>query len=217
MSLSEPASSQSPDAVAAFLRANPDWLARHPELIPAGEAANRGAVPLADHQLADLRRRNAELTDRLRELTRNARRNEQLFQACRQLAVRLFDVHDADDAVATLHATLTANFGFEAVTLLSDVLPASMHVRDPSPVAHLLGRSGVFLGNIRADEANALFGDGSGATSVAIAPLRATRPLGHLAFGSSNAAHFGNGQGTVFVDFVADLAGRTLSRYLPIS
>src|SRR5262245_47857849 len=64
--------------VVAFLKANPDFLARHPELLDLIELrhASGGAVSLIERQVEILRGKSTRLEDRLKTLLDAARDNE---------------------------------------------------------------------------------------------------------------------------------------------
>lgn len=92
-SLAEQASCDelSAEQVASYLRKEPDFFARHPELLSQIRVHHdeRGAVSLVDIQLEKLRGQVTQLQEQLEQLTNQAKRNDQLFQQFSSLQAKL--------------------------------------------------------------------------------------------------------------------------------
>lgn len=161
-----------------------------------------GTVSLAHRQLDELRTRNRRFEARLRELTEAARANERRFAACRDVALALLRCRCLEDVVRVAVERLPRTLGIDRAALLGPYPELGMRPTDP--LSHLLPARGAFLGNIRPAEAEQLFADDE-IRSVAIAPLgTAMQGGGFLALGSREPTRFAAGDGTVFVEFVAD-------------
>ncbi len=167
-----------------------------------------GTVSLAHRQLAELRTRNRRLESRLRELIDTARANERRFAACRDIAVGFLQCRSLDDVVDMAVERLPAALGIDCACLLG--ADASLGMRSAEGVAHLLPPGDAFLGNIRPAEAEQLFDDRR-VQSVAIVALSSGgQTLGFLALGSHQARRFATGDGTMFVQFIAETTAAAL-------
>jgi uncharacterized protein len=128
-----------PAAVAAFLRANPTWLAENPELyrILAPPVRLHGE-PLADHMAAMLEAARAQ-TSRLLAVGRVA---QSLAGRVEQAVLALVR---ASDPVATLAGELPVLLGVDAVSLCVEAEIAGAQALPPGTIGRLLGREEVRL------------------------------------------------------------------------
>src|SRR5690606_32205667 len=107
--------------VASFLRRNPDFLSRHPDLaltLVVPREHGQGAASLASYQLEVLRDKNRELTRRIKELVEIASENELLMRRVHALNLALMRAHTPDETVRRLVAALREDFGTGHVRLL---------------------------------------------------------------------------------------------------
>ena len=74
--------------VVAYLKAHPDFLTRHPDLLETIELKHKAgsAVSLIEKQVDMLRAKHQRLEDRLQRLTEAARDNERRTEAVQRLA-----------------------------------------------------------------------------------------------------------------------------------
>ncbi len=122
-----------PEAVAAFLRAEPGWLALHPELYAALEPPRRlHGDRLADHMAAMLARARADL----RAGTEDRRAAEGFTHRMQEAALALMR---AADPAATL-GDLTALLRIDSARLCCEAACPGAAWVPPGTVAALLGR-----------------------------------------------------------------------------
>lgn len=218
------------EAVAAFLANNSDFFARHPELLPSLETppAGDGVVSLADRQVAALRERNEALHKRLDTLIANARHNETTFERMRRLILALMDADSAADLDACLAQHLVADFelddgmlflrnwqgsDLQHVTGVGGEVPvgSEMPVGVEMPWPRMFDGEGPSGEACRPEQYRALFPDSAvdGPASVVLLPLGKTAAL---AFGSTDPQRFTSAMGDVFLQFLAAVLARTLTR-----
>src|SRR5258706_7644320 len=101
--------------VAAFLKANPDFLARHPELLDQLELrhASGAAVSLIERQVEILRGKSTRLEDRLKALLDAARDNESRAANVHRLARSLIRAPTLAATVIALRRCLREDFNVD--------------------------------------------------------------------------------------------------------
>ncbi|MCP5149343.1 MAG: DUF484 family protein [Ectothiorhodospiraceae bacterium] len=226
-----PASQDGPDAeaaVIAYLRADPELFARHPELLEVLRLPHErgGVVSLAEYQASQLRERNEELRRRLAELVRNARDNEDLGQRVHRLTLGLIECERLDDVFARLYAGLLEDFQ-------ADLAAIRLLVPAPSPEQAALGEFAVdpelgrrlfsvalaagkpTCGRPSADQAAYLFaGRAEEVGSAAIIPLGAIDRVGLLAICSRDPQRYHAGMGTVFLRQLGEVVSAVVAPFL---
>jgi len=214
------------EAVAAWLRAHPDFLERHPEVLEALELHHRthGAASLLERQLQLLRDRNRQLERKLMELVEIARENEQLSARLHHLALGLLETDDASDVVHIAQELLRDELKADFVTLqlIGEPRPGEGELHYiPADAPELewfedLFRSGRPLcGRVSARQLEFLFGAQAAeiASSVLI-PLKDPGRIGLLALGSRDPHRFHPGMGTLFLGTLGELLARALRHHL---
>lgn len=215
------------DQVADFLRAHPDFFARHSGLLAELRIPHQSgdAVSLVERQVAVLRERNVELRERLDSLLSVARDNDTLFARTRQLVLAMVESRTFAALAQTILRALVEEFGMAAATLtlpdarLESVLPG---VQQPSlanldaRIANLLRSPRVICGVLHEDENAFFFGaDAASVGSAAIVPLDFHGAHGVLAIGARDPKHFRSGMDTLFVGHLGDVLARRLQALLP--
>jgi uncharacterized protein len=210
-----------------WLRANPDVIRRHPELLAHLEIPHvtGGPVSLIEQQVKVLRARNGALAMRLEQLLKNARDNEAIAQRLHKLALNLLSVDTATDILGLTYAALHDGFRAErtAVRLYCDA-PASERgcgefvgpegETAPEIVRCLeSGRASCELP--RARTLALLFGESAhDVASVALVPVTGASLRGVLALASTDKDRFGVSAGTLFLGQLGDLLAHSLLRVL---
>ncbi len=209
----------SEEAVVRFLRAEPGFLRRHPELVELLEVSQgvRGAVSLLEVQTRRLRERNAQLRAQQARLIEAARRNEDLGNRLHELALALMEAEDAEEVVAIAREHLRAHCALAAMNLrlwcrgapdcrFSFLLPeAEVH----DDYADLVRRYRVRFVAPTHEAVQELLGHAP-VRSAVLAPIADGHWKGVLALGSEDPARFRDGMGTLFVSQLAALLGRAL-------
>ena len=207
------------EAVVRFLREDPGFLRRHPELLEVLEVAQgvRGAVSLLEFQARRLRERNDRLRAQQARLIEAARRNEDLGNRLHELALALMEAEDAEDVVAVAREHLRAQCAIAAMNLrlwcrgdpgrgLSFTLPEAQVQHG---LAELLRERRVLFVDPAHDAVRALLGEAS-VRSAVLVPMADGHWKGVLALGSEDPSRFRDGMGTLFVSQLGALLGRAL-------
>jgi uncharacterized protein len=211
------------DHIRDFLVRNPDYFQRHPDLLSLLQIphASGSAVSLVERQVSVLRERNVDLRHRLRDLGSTARHNDQLFAETRSLVLALLEARDAAGLEQALMKVLRDDFDVEygSLTLFEEHFDSDGDLRcvpESQLIGHLgsiLGRGNAGCGALRADAFAGLFPGARtiGSAAVAFIELDGAR-LGAIAVGSSDAAHYSEDTGTLFLEFAAEVLARLLRR-----
>lgn len=210
--------------VIAYLKAHPDFLTRHPELLELLELrhASGPAVSLIERQVEILRGRNLRLEDRLKALLDAARDNERRAGHVHRLARALIRAPTLAAAIRGLERCMREDFGVEFVFV--GVQPPALTRQDIEGLHRLDARNPVVktFGNFfrtRVPECGPLAEDKAGILfplaappprSAAIVPLEKEKCLGMLVLASRDAQRFQPGQGKLFLDMVAELVSAAL-------
>lgn len=198
----------SADDVAQYLKQHPDFFDAHPELlenlhVPHG---GNGTVSLVERQLKVLRERQAACRERLAELVRVARNNDQLAERIHKLTLRLLHTRTAADVCAQVEASMREDF---------DVAPTQL-VLEPEKrpmLESLLSAGKPRCGHFSETQRKSLLGDsGASIASMAIIPLGPGATLGALVLGSTDADRFNPAVSTDFLARIGEMISAALTR-----
>ena len=205
--------------VVAFLKANPDFLARHPELLELLELrhASGAAVSLIERQVEILRGKSTRLEDRLKALLDAARDNESRAANVHKLARSLIRAPTLAATMSALRKCLREDFNVDdawvgvAAGALKRHDIEGLHVIEPGgPIAKAFDnffRTRLLeCGPLDATRAKLLFPQAKQLpTSAAIVPLEKEKDLGMLVLASNDPERFQPRQGRLFLDMTAEL------------
>jgi len=205
------------DAIAAYLKANPEFFERHSSLLNnlrLPHDAGGAAVSLIERQVLVLRQKNLKLERKLKGLLDVARSNDLLATRIHALANLMLAAPDQAGVVQVLEEQLRVTFNADQSVLVAFEEPAGAVTgrflrvvsRDDPKIASF----GTFLqanaprcGQVRDAQRDFLFGVGNiEIGSVALVPLGDKSELGFLAIGSRDSDHFHPGMS---IDFLARL------------
>lgn len=217
------------DVVADFLRDNPGFFERHPDVLEAIEIGHvsGGAVSLIERQVEQLRDRNETLSRRLEDLVRIASENERLAARLHALTLELAPVDSLPDFFDRLVHSLQNDFNVDIVRIhLPDgesAAGAGEFVIDADPeddvyrsFAPMLERGAASCGRFNEAKMEYLFGNrGRWVLSTALIPVGPENARGMVAIGSSDQNRFYPGMGTLFLDLLADVIDAKLSAAAP--
>lgn len=214
----------SDSAVLAFLKAHPDFLMRHPELLETLELQHSSgpAVSLIERQVELLRGKNLRLEDRLQHLIQTARDNEQRANAANRLARSLLRAPTLATIVSGLARVMRDEFNIDEVFV--GVHPPTLLRQDIDGLTRLDANGTIVrefhnffrtrlieCGPISEARARLLFPRARPLPlSAAIVPLEKERGLGMLALGSHQLERFQPKQGKYFLELTADLLAAAL-------
>jgi uncharacterized protein YigA (DUF484 family) len=214
--------------VVAFLKANPDFLARHPELFEVLELrhAAGAAVSLIERQVEILRGKSGRLEDRLKALLEAARDNEVRAANVHHLARSLIRAPTLAATVTALRKCLREDFNVDDCWV--GINPGALkrhdieglHVLDPAgPVAkafeNFVRTRLLECGPLAEDKARLLFPQAKAPPrSAAIVPLEKENGLGMLVLASADPQRLQPRQGRLFLDMTADLVAAAVRAQL---
>ncbi len=211
------------EAVAAYLRAHPEFFVAHDELLPELRIPHqRGeAVSLVERQVKLLRERNIEMRHRLSQLMDVARDNDRLFDKTRRLVLDLLDAVSLEEVVSAVEDSLRHEFQVPFVSLiLFNETPMPVGRWVSSAEAHqaiggMLVGGKTICGVLRSHELAFLFGEEEreNVGSAAVVALTYQGLHGVLAIGSPDPQHYKSSLGTLFLGYIAEVLARVLPRF----
>lgn len=205
--------------VARFLKSHPDFFDKHPELLEhlrVPHVAGNAAISLVERQVKLLRDKQAASRERLAELVRVARHNDQLSAHIHLLTLRLLQTRTIDEIVAQVESVLRDEFHVTPARLIRRGKSTDEAVFKDSITLFSAGkpRCGHFGAAVRRQ----FFGEaGDALASVALVPLGAGATVGVLALGSSDADRFNPGVATEFLERIGEMITAALIRFTATS
>lgn len=212
------------DSLAAYLRENPEFFDRHPELLENLVIPHScgGAVSLVEYQVSVLQDQVREMRRRMQRLANNARDNEALSQRLHQLTLALVECTSLDEVLSNLYQAMSDDFDadFAAIRLFAE--PASERDRGLGEFVYasadarelfssVLASSKPVCGRLKDTQLAFLFPEhGDEIGSGALLPLGQNPRFGILAIGSRDAQRFHPGIGTIFLRQLAEIVSRIL-------
>lgn len=206
----------SEQAVADYLRRNPDFFLRHDHLLPELDLPHQGtgsAVSLIERQVAVLRDQRHELKRKLLQLTQTARDNEHLLGRIEHLILDLLGARTHDELLARLRHGLHEDFHADAVELCW-LEPDGHDKATRQLFDRIISRDEPVCGHIAPAQAQLLFGKAADEmASGAVIPLFDPRD-GHcmalLGIGSVDPRRFHAEMGTTFLRYLGAVLTRLL-------
>jgi len=210
--------------VVAFLKARPEFLVRHPELLEQLEVAHAAgsAVSLIERQVDLLRGKNLKLEDRLGRLLENAADNEKRAASVHKLARTLIRAPSLAAVLAGLRSCMKDDFGIDEVFVgvnanvykrhdIEGFVPLEPESALVRAFENFIRTRLIECGPIEADKAKLLFPKAEQPVlSAAIVPLEKEKNLGLLALGARESERFQPRQGKLFLEMTADLVAAAL-------
>ena len=212
------------EQVLAYLKARPDFLTRHPELLETLQLQHTSgsAVSLIERQVEVLRGRSQRLEDRLTQLLENARDNERRATNVHRLARTLIRAPTLAAAVSGLQQCMREDFGIDEAWV--GVVPGLLKRNDIEGLHKLESEGAVarqfenFLrtkliecGPLSEARAKLLFPKAAELPqSAAVVPLERDKNLGMLILASRDPQRFQPRQGKLFLEMTAELVAAAL-------
>lgn len=211
-------------AVADYLKENPEFFQQHEDLLLELSLphASGSAVSLLERQMILMRERLADREDHLEDLLDTARHNDMQLSRVRRLILALLEADDLNDLASTLSEQLRNSFGTGHSRLVltdsdsDDTINTSQLVTQADNsltalIQALLQSNRTFCGQVSAEQLEQLFELGMVADgSAAVIPLNQDDVKGYLLLGSENPDYFRSEMGTEFAAYVADVVARLL-------
>ena len=199
-----------PKAVEAFLRAHPNFLQDRPGLLAVLNLPHggEGAVSLVERQVSVLRERNIASRQKLAELSDISRENDRLLDATRNTILALLAGENRADLSRIWLDQVTGTFKAEMGALVW--LDGSADSAEEALITDkLVRRSSGFSGVLRPEEMQAVFGTAATEGSAALVAIRSGEDhIGVLGVGSHDTQRYRPEDGTLFLDYLAEVIGQ---------
>ncbi|HWY25054.1 MAG TPA: DUF484 family protein [Nevskia sp.] len=210
--------------VVAYLKAHPQLLTDHPQLLESLEVAHAAgsAVSLIERQVELLRGKNARLEARLNRLIDTARDNESRAENVLRLARTLIRAPSLANIVVGLRASMREDFDVDEVFVglngggykrhdIDGVVPVEPNGAIARAYDNFIRTRLIECGPISEERAKLLFPRAEQPVlSAAIVPLEKEKNLGMLALGSRDAERFQPRQGKLFLEITAELVAAAI-------
>lgn len=215
-----------PALVEAFLRAHPQFLVEHPDLLASLELSHHtGGTSLIERQVGRLREENASLKKQLEDFRAIAVENQDILERMHRLQLELVQSESFEELLDRLADRLAEDFDCRLSRL---ALWDGDGLQDHVLLRRLTDDGGRELfeelvsapepdhGRLRRDRLEWMFGaQGDRIASAVFVPLDPNVPLGLLALASSRPEQFHPGVGTLFLKLLAQTLGHCLAQHLP--
>lgn len=209
------------ESVSQYLLDHPEFLLAHPDVLTSQQLPHEsgGAVSLIERQVDQLRERNEQQKSQLNQLVRVARDNEALMIRIHDLTLELMTMGElgaffdriAEVLLEELEADVLNITLFEREVQVAEKTPVFTIARDDAelePIDDLLEKGESRCGRLNRNKLDTLFRSrAQWVQSSAIVPIHGH---GFLAIGSSDAARFYPGMGTLFLDMLAKVIATRL-------
>ena len=210
-----------------FLRANPAFLDKHPELLQELTIPHSSghAVSLLERQIALVRDENARVKQQINELIKLARENETLNHKIHDLAYTLMNAVGPQAIFSNLERCLADDFAADRVFSFVFADPAFV---DSGEVTEFVGGAatarGAFAGVIEAartvcgplsaEQRLVLFDDEDHRGSAVVMPLNGKGWDGVLVVSSEEVDHYEADMGTEFLTYLSDVVTLVLDPWV---
>lgn len=217
-------------AIAAYLRAHPDFISRHPELLatltPPSADLGKGIVDFQRHMVTRLQATIGQLNLENASLLGTARANAHNQARIHAAALALIEARSLGLLIEVLTGDLLDILDVDVIAMVVEsngvdvphVAASGIRIVVPGAITDMLGRRNAILqGNILGDPA--IYGPGAGLIkSEALLRLDISRrtPIGLVAFGSRDPEAFLEGQGTEHIAFLGGVLERLLRAWLDL-
>jgi uncharacterized protein YigA (DUF484 family) len=205
--------------VVAYLKAHPQLLVQHPQLLETLELTHSAgsAVSLIERQVELLRGKNARLEAHLNRLIDTARDNESRAENVLRLARTLIRAPSLANIVVGLRASMREDFDVDEVFLglnagaykrhdIDGVVPIEAGGAIARAYDNFIRTRLIECGPLTEERARLLFPKAEQPVrSAAVVPLEKEKNLGMLALGSRDPERFLPRQGKLFLEMTAEL------------
>ena len=193
--------------VRQYLAEHPDFFVDYPELLEAlhvPHASEGNTVSLVERQVKVLRERQAASRERLAELVRNARNNEQLAARIHKLTVRLLHARTTEEVRLQVANSMVEDFE----------IPLNVFLESSELFREWLSAGKPRCGHFSLSQRQSVFGEeiAERIGSMALIPIGPGADRAVLGLASAEAARFAPGIGTDFLERIGELLSAALAR-----
>ena len=202
--------------IAEYLRAHPEFIAKHIDLLNAHHNAEKGGVPdrkvisLSDRQIPQLQQKIRSLENKVDAFLEIGRRNEAIWGALLSSSLALFKITREDVSPATISSTLRTHLNIEEcrIFMLSDNQEYASE--EENIFANFIMSIDKPKCLIEAPEEIKHFSRSWMLASSAYIPLSAKGSVGVLIFSSSDAQKFDPNIDTQFLERVGHIVSTAI-------
>lgn len=218
----------SPDDVIDFLRADPSFLQKHPEifefLAPPAGSSDRKVADFQSYMIARLRADKDAVIQTTREIVENSRANMNNQHRVHQAVLLLLEANSFDDFIRTITMDISAILDVDITALIVEsngrdiphVHTSGIRVVPEGTIDRWMGdKSALLQSNIQGIEA--IYGGGANlvaSQALLRVDISMNTPPAILAFGSRDPNGFEEGQATDQVAFLARVVERCFRSWL---
>jgi len=213
------------EVVATYLRKNPGFLDEFPDVLETLHVnhSSGAAVSLIERQVEQLRQKNQDLDQQLKQLVRVASDNEQLMTRLHQLTLELMLLSSRREFFTHLGNSLLNDFNADILQIClfdheiakeagEDVKLLRAEDSNVEVFQSVLDKDKTICGRFGESKLEFLFGSKARwVQSTALVPLGKKGEHGMMAIGSSDDARFYPGMGTLFLDLLANVISSNLA------
>lgn len=210
-----------PDSIIEFLKAQPTFLADHPDLFSTLKLPSEGenVTSLAAFQAGQLRRQLSRTQQKLRMVTQTTMANMASIQQIHDLILGIIRANSFTALNKSLKSDLEEQMDVHVTKLLvtpHDALPKSISTIEADALSSLFGPNETVLLRTLTSESNCAFYGKTGSKLASDALLLLTsqtgEPLGLLALGSEDKTRFHEGMGQDLLRFFAGVLSACVER-----
>jgi uncharacterized protein len=220
----EEAGALNEEQVVAYLKAHPNLLIDHPQLLETLEVVHSSgsAVSLIERQVELLRGKNQRLEARLNRLIETARENEARAESVLRLARTLIRAPSLAAIVAGLRSSMRDDFDVDEVFIglnaggykrhdIDGIVPVEPGGAIARAYDNFIRTRLIECGPVSEERAKLLFPRAEQPVlSAAVVPLEKDKNLGMMALGSRDAERFQPRQGKLFLEITAELVSAAI-------
>lgn len=211
-----------PEQITEFLRLNPDYFVDHADMladITVPHPYSGQAISLGERQVLALRDKSRNLEIKLRELIQFAEENDAIGDKLHKLSLALMRAKSLEAVLQSFYLSLSESFAVPhtIVRVWADDAPDLPEFSKVSVDIQVLveGLNQPQCGPDVPEEVRAWFGEvGVHQKSFAIAPLKDGRLSGLMVLASEDGKRFYPEMGTLYLAWLAELAGAACARFL---
>lgn len=210
------------DQVAQFLRDNPEFFSHNTDLLPhinVPHPHTGQAISINERQVLMLRDKARGLESKLKEFIQFAEENDAIGEKLHKLSLGLMRARSLEAALQSLYLNLNESFAVPHVTVrlwgeqaldMPEFQPVSEDIRVLAE-----GLNNPQCGHSAPDEVRGWLGEAGGQQqSFALAPLKEPNMKGMLVLASEDPRRFYPEMGTLYLQWLAELTGAALSRFV---
>ena len=213
------------EQVVKHLQDNPEFFLNHPELLSNIKLPHDSgkAISLVEKQVNILREQGVKATERLKDLTDNARTNDEIFDITRSLIIDLLDCNTIEEVSTSLQEQFVRLRNVDACELIflnhsMQSLSTAIRVEDSKVIkekfSDVFRLEKTFCTQLQEEQILYLFPFSEGnISSTALCPVSTNgETLALLALGNKTANYFNVHLDTLFLDFICEVLDSVIRR-----